>query len=82
MQLEVGAATQTMTVTGEAVALLQTTESSVGFVVQSQQVTELPLNGRYFTQLLQLSPGATSIGFQSALAAAASTSCGRLFHSR
>ena len=64
MRLEVGTASQTMTVTGEAVALLQTTESSVGFVVQSQQVTELPLNGRYFTQLLQLSPGSTSIGFQ------------------
>ena len=64
IQLEVGAANQEVTVTGEAAALLQVTESSVGFVVQSQQVTDLPLNGRYFTQLLQLSPGATSIGFQ------------------
>ncbi len=64
IKLEVGSASQTMTVTGEAVALLQTTESSVGFVVQSQQVTELPLNGRYFTQLLQLSPGANANGFQ------------------
>ncbi len=64
IKLEVGAANQEVTVTGEAAALLQTSEASVGFVVQSQQVTDLPLNGRYFTQLLQLSPGSTSIGFQ------------------
>jgi Carboxypeptidase regulatory-like domain/TonB-dependent Receptor Plug Domain len=62
--LEVGVATQKLTVIGEGAGLLQATESSVGFVVQSQQVTDLPLNGRYFTQLLQLSPGANAIGFQ------------------
>jgi hypothetical protein len=63
-KLEVGAASQKLTVIAEGAGLLQATESSVGFVVQSQQVTDLPLNGRYFTQLLQLSPGANAIGFQ------------------
>ena len=59
LQLQVGAANQEVTVTSEA-ALLQADEASVGFVVQSRQVTDLPLNGRYFTQLLELSPAPTS----------------------
>src|SRR5579859_3848487 len=37
VQLEVGSASQEMTVTGEAAPLLQTAEASVGFVVQKQQ---------------------------------------------
>lgn len=63
LQLEVGAANQEVTVSSDA-ALLQADEASVGFVVQSRQVTDLPLNGRYFTQLLELSPGSNFTGFQ------------------
>lgn len=64
MQLEVATAQQQVTVTGEALPLLQTSDPSVGFVVQAQQVHDLPLNGRYFTQLLQLSPGTNDNGEQ------------------
>lgn len=37
--------------------LMQTEDASVGTVVGNKQVVDLPLNGRQFTQLLQLSPG-------------------------
>ena len=63
VQLQVGAANQEVTVNAEA-AILQADEASVGYVVQSRQVTDLPLNGRYFTQLLELSPGTNFTGFQ------------------
>lgn len=63
IQLQVGASNQQVTVTADA-AILQADEASVGYVVQSRQVTDLPLNGRYFTQLLELSPGTNFTGFQ------------------
>lgn len=59
IDLAVGSATEKVTVTG-APPMLQTEEASVGAVVQSQQVQDLPLNGRSFTQLLVLVPGASS----------------------
>jgi hypothetical protein len=58
--LAVGSQKQEVTVTSESVPLMQTVDASVGDVVQSQQVQDLPLNGRYFTQLLELSPGAVA----------------------
>ncbi|HWB82583.1 MAG TPA: TonB-dependent receptor [Bryobacteraceae bacterium] len=57
VELGLGAVTEQVTVTG-APPLLQTQEASVGAVVQAQTVQNLPLNGRYYTQLLQLVPGA------------------------
>src|SRR5262249_55212275 len=39
--------------------LINTTDSTVGTVVEHQQVVDLPLNGRQFTQLMLLSPGAS-----------------------
>lgn len=42
-----------------AVPLVETTTSSTGEVIQGRQVTELPLNGRNFTQLTLLTPGVT-----------------------
>ncbi len=54
--MQVGSEKQVVSVTSD-VAALQTVEASVGTVVNSQSVVSLPLNGRYFTQLLQLSPG-------------------------
>jgi hypothetical protein len=34
-------------------------DSAIGDVVESRQITELPLNGRNFTQLATLVPGAS-----------------------
>ena len=56
--LQVGQLTETIEVTSEA-PLVQTEDSSVGFVVDQRKVTELPLNGRRFEQLVNLVPGAT-----------------------
>ena len=55
--LEVGLISEHVTVTADQTPLLQTEDVSVGAVVQSEQVESLPLNGRNFTQLLELSPG-------------------------
>ena len=54
--LKVGAVTETVNVSGEA-ALLQTENSSVGTVIDSAKIVDLPLNGRNFIQLAQLVPG-------------------------
>ena len=48
-----------MTVSGEAVAV-ETTNPSLGQVITSQQVSQLPLNGRDFVQLATLTAGATA----------------------
>jgi len=63
--LPVGQQQQTVTVEGEA-SQVETTESSVGARVDSQQMRELPLNGRNFEQLIVLSPGVQSINAFSA----------------
>ncbi len=54
--LEVGDVTQTMSVSGSAVAL-QTESASVGAVINAEKIVDLPLNGRNFIQLAQLIPG-------------------------
>ena len=54
--LKTGAATETVTVT-TAPPQLQTEESSVGQTVSERTVNSLPLNGRNFTFLAQLSAG-------------------------
>ncbi len=54
--LQPGQLTQVVEVTGEA-PLLQSTEGSVGQVVDARIVNDLPLNGRNFTFLAQLSAG-------------------------
>lgn len=55
-QLPVGQAQQTVTVESE-VSQVETQSTDVGALVESKQVTELPLNDRSFTQLLTLAPG-------------------------
>ena len=55
--LQVGSATQSVTVTADALAL-DTDSSQVGQTIEEKQVTEIPLNGREFTSLLFLTPGA------------------------
>ncbi len=56
--LQVGSATQQVTVNTTA-PLLATTTSSVGQVVDQRVLQDVPLNGRAFWQLTQLTPGAT-----------------------
>lgn len=54
--LLVGALSETVTVPGGA-PLVKTESSSVGTVIDRQFVENLPLNGRSFNTLLQLTPG-------------------------
>jgi len=54
--LKPGAVTQQITVVGEATAV-QTASTTLGGVVNSNQVDALPLNGRALTQLLSTVPG-------------------------
>ncbi|MGH9785580.1 MAG: carboxypeptidase regulatory-like domain-containing protein, partial [Terriglobia bacterium] len=54
--LSPGAVLETVTVTGEA-PLVETASSSVGTLVSQAQISELPLNGRDYTQLALLQPG-------------------------
>ena len=56
LTLKPGAVTQTIEVTGAA-PVLQTQNASVGQVVNSKEVNDLPLNGRNFTFLAQLGAG-------------------------
>jgi len=57
-KLETGATGTTVDVTGD-VPLVDTATSNMGEVIQGREVTELPLNGRNFTQLALLTPGVT-----------------------
>ena len=56
--LEVGTAQQTVEVTAEAAAV-NTTNATVGSLVNEQRVQDLPLNGRNLVTLTLLQPGVT-----------------------
>ncbi len=58
--LTVGATQQSVTVEGAAVAIESST-AELGTVINEQAVKDLPLNGRNFTQLLTLTPGASPV---------------------
>lgn len=58
LRVEAGSVTTSVTVTSE-VPLVDTATSSTGEVIEGRQITELPLNGRNFTQLALLTPGVT-----------------------
>ncbi len=55
-----GVGTNEVTVTAEA-PLIQTETSERGSIVTGREVTELPLNGRNFTQLATLTPGVSRV---------------------
>ena len=59
-QLTVGAATSTVTVTAAA-PTLEFATSELGTVVSPQEMNDLPLNGRNFTELLTIMPGVANI---------------------
>ena len=56
VKLGVGASTQTVSVNGSA-QLLDTVSSNQGQVISNKEILDLPLNGRDFLQLAQLSAG-------------------------
>jgi hypothetical protein len=56
LKLEVGAVTETVTVT-DAARLVETESGKVSSLVSEKQVTELPLNGRNYAALVTLVPG-------------------------
>jgi hypothetical protein len=58
--LKVGSTQQSITVEAAAVAIESST-AELGTVINEQAVKDLPLNGRNFTQLLTLTPGASPI---------------------
>src|SRR6266478_201121 len=58
LKLQPGSVTTSVKVSAE-VTLVDTSTSSTGEVIQGHQITELPLNGRNFTQLALLTPGVT-----------------------
>src|ERR1700736_1605963 len=57
LELKVGEATTTIQVYAD-VPLLSTDSATLGTVVTNQQLTDLPLNGRGFFRLAELTPGA------------------------
>src|SRR5438445_5493603 len=60
VQLTVGAVTEVVEVTGESVAQVETQSSALTATVTGKQIDHLVLNGRNFTQLVNLAPGVVS----------------------
>lgn len=58
LKLKIGTASQSVEVTTTA-PLLTTDSATVGMVISHEQLTGLPLNGRGFYQLAELTPGAS-----------------------
>ncbi len=61
LALEAGSVSETVEVKAAAVTL-DTGSASIGQTITARQVTELPLNGRNFIQLLFLGAGAVEVG--------------------
>jgi hypothetical protein len=69
-ELAIGAASENVTVEGGE-PLVQLATSSLGTVVDSRTIRELPLNGRSWTDLATLQPGVVAIETQASYSAAA-----------
>jgi hypothetical protein len=65
VKLELGALAESVTVTGESL-LLETTNASAGTIMQTRQVSELPVVGGNAFYLTRLTPGVLSSGGRSA----------------
>lgn len=57
LALKAGALTETVTISADAVQLLETETSARGQIINRQQIVNLPLNGRAYADLALLSPG-------------------------
>ena len=62
--LQIGEVRETVTIAAEA-PILTTERATIGQVIGSKKILDLPLNGRDFTQLSTLVPGAISRGTES-----------------
>lgn len=60
LDVQVGQVTETVTVSGEATPV-ETRSGDVSSLVSEKQVTELPLNGRNYSQLVLLTPGISPV---------------------
>ena len=58
LTLQPGEQTERITVT-EALPMVETTNAELGGTLQSEIISELPMNGRNFANLIQLRPGVT-----------------------
>jgi hypothetical protein len=58
VRLGAGRFEEAVTVT-VAPSTLRTNDGTISTVIQSKEIVEIPLNGRHFTQLILLAPGAT-----------------------
>src|ERR1700754_3351597 len=61
IKLEIGGATETVTVTGAGEVQIDRTDNTVAGVVGTIQIQNLPLNGRNFLDLAQLQPGTEKV---------------------
>lgn len=59
--LEIGGASETVTITGGGEAQIDRTDNTVSGVVGTLQISNLPLNGRNFLDLAQLQPGTEKV---------------------
>jgi hypothetical protein len=57
-QLQLGAVTQNVIVSAEELPLVETTSNTLGSTLTQENVRDLPINGRDYTKLIFLSPGA------------------------
>ncbi|HEU4479969.1 MAG TPA: carboxypeptidase-like regulatory domain-containing protein, partial [Pyrinomonadaceae bacterium] len=62
ISLEVGAITESITVTSGGEAVLNTSDATLGNTFESRRIEELPLNARNIVGLLSLQPGVTRTG--------------------
>jgi Carboxypeptidase regulatory-like domain/TonB-dependent Receptor Plug Domain len=60
VKLAVGDVTAEVKVTGSDLGSIQTESPEISFTITAQQISQLVLNGRNFTQLVTLSPGVTN----------------------
>ena len=60
-EMQIGSATETVTVTAVAGESINTTSGELSHVIDTKQVEELPLNGRNYIQLMTIIPGAVVI---------------------
>ena len=65
IQLQAGAVTEEVTITGEAV-LLKTDRADVATTFETKQVTDLPILDRNFTKFILLTPGTQQLQWQHA----------------
>jgi hypothetical protein len=62
VSLTLGTVSETVTVSANAATLLNAESATQGQVLEHHAIEQLPLNGRNFIQLAQLSAGATPVG--------------------